>query len=296
MKLIIDNRESSLDNTCRIMNERFKGISITTDVLPLGDIILEDDSGNEIAMFERKTLADLASSIKDGRYNEQSHRLHNSSFNNHNIIYIIEGDLRYITYSKYIKAPVIYSSMVSILYYKGFSLYRTISLKETAEFLLRFASKVGKELSMGVKGKTAFYDSCVNNIDKDLSNTNNTNTNNTNTIKDAEKYSECYVNKRIKKNNITTDNISEIMLSQIPNVSVAYARAIISRYGSIPNLITALSEKGIEALDEIKVQSTSGKWRRISQICKENIITYLLYDKGHEIPVIDTTKLNVVLK
>ena len=40
-------------------------------------------------IFERKSLADLISSIKDGRYIEQSFRLSECSLDNHNIYYII---------------------------------------------------------------------------------------------------------------------------------------------------------------------------------------------------------------
>ena len=50
--------------------------------LPVGDVILEDNSGNTILIFERKTLYDLAASIKDGRYNEQSFRLDKEKMHN----------------------------------------------------------------------------------------------------------------------------------------------------------------------------------------------------------------------
>ena len=42
--------------------------------LPLGDIIICDEE-EELLIIERKTLQDLAASIKDGRYEEQSYRL-----------------------------------------------------------------------------------------------------------------------------------------------------------------------------------------------------------------------------
>ena len=61
--------------------------------LHIGDVVFEDVSGNPILIFERKTLVDLAASIKDGRYNEQSFRLDKETTHNHNIIYIIEGDI-----------------------------------------------------------------------------------------------------------------------------------------------------------------------------------------------------------
>ena len=44
-------------------------------------------------IIERKTLNDLASSIKDGRYKEQGYRLSNCSLHNHNIFYLIEDNL-----------------------------------------------------------------------------------------------------------------------------------------------------------------------------------------------------------
>ena len=53
--------------------------------LDLGDIIICDEEGSELLMFERKTPSDLASSIIDGRYNEQSFRLSNYKLHNHNI-------------------------------------------------------------------------------------------------------------------------------------------------------------------------------------------------------------------
>ena len=46
----------------------------------------------KLLIIERKSLNDLASSIKDGRYAEQSFRLSNIEHHNHNIVYLIEGD------------------------------------------------------------------------------------------------------------------------------------------------------------------------------------------------------------
>ena len=73
---------------------------IKCERLPLGDLILHDPNlgqGRDIVIFERKTLNDLAASIRDGRYKEQSFRLIETAaatgFNTHHIVYIIEGDL-----------------------------------------------------------------------------------------------------------------------------------------------------------------------------------------------------------
>ena len=68
-------------------NRKFHKMKI--EQLHIGDVVFEDDSGKPIIIFERKTLMDLAASIKDGRYNEQSFRLDKEPAHNHNIIYII---------------------------------------------------------------------------------------------------------------------------------------------------------------------------------------------------------------
>ena len=47
-----------------------------------------------IILIERKSLNDLESSIKDGRYSEQSIRLNSSEIHNHNIYYLIEGNIQ----------------------------------------------------------------------------------------------------------------------------------------------------------------------------------------------------------
>ena len=70
MSIKIDCREKDLIQMCSLVN---KDVSIDIIQLPLGDCII-----NNSFIIERKTLNDLASSIKDGRYREQSFRLQKS--------------------------------------------------------------------------------------------------------------------------------------------------------------------------------------------------------------------------
>ena len=53
--------------------------------LPIGDVIISNDDREEKLIIERKTMRDLASSIRDNRYNEQSYRLDECQIHNHNI-------------------------------------------------------------------------------------------------------------------------------------------------------------------------------------------------------------------
>ena len=64
MKLRIDNREHKLIELTNDNSLNF--IEIST--LDIGDIHICDNSNNILIIFERKTIPDLLSSIKDGRY------------------------------------------------------------------------------------------------------------------------------------------------------------------------------------------------------------------------------------
>lgn len=199
---------------------------IKSERLPLGDIILHDPGqgqGRDIVLFERKTLNDLAASIQDGRYKEQSFRLIENAtatgFHTHNIVYIIEGDIEQYEAKRNknnrITKTALQSAMVSLLYYKGFSVIRTMNLGETADFILYFADKVAKE---SADGATPAYDGVSVGDDTTTATTT------------AQAYSEVAAKKE-KRDYITRENIGEIMLAQVPGVSPKVAAAILAKYG-----------------------------------------------------------------
>ena len=225
---------------------------IKSERLPLGDIILHDPRQGEqkdIVIFERKTLADLAASIRDGRYKEQSFRLIEtaaaSGFHKHNIVYIIEGDLaRYDERHTQITKTALQSAMVSLMYYKGFSVARTMNVGETAEFILNFADKVAKESAAGAKPA---YD--VGSGGDDTTTT---------TPAAAQVYSEVSAKKE-KRDYITRENIGEIMLAQVPGVSAKMASAILAKYGgSIYEFLGDLHRKIDDYEESLSPEEMSG--------------------------------------
>ena len=131
MKIIIDvdYREKKLIKFLNILQKDFNysHLEINTKDLPLGDIIISKtnklNEKKELMIIERKNLNDLASSIRDGRYKEQSYRLSNTGLHNHNIVYLIEGNIATWSnrYTK-IEPKTIYVTMFCIQYYKGLSL------------------------------------------------------------------------------------------------------------------------------------------------------------------------------
>ena len=125
MIIKVDVREQELlrqINQLILFVPLFKQLKVVTENLPLGDIIICDDKEEKL-IIERKSINDLLSSIKDGRYEEQSYRLNGSEHHNHNIIYMIEGDVNKMNRFKDNKMEkyTVYSAIFSLNYYKGFS-------------------------------------------------------------------------------------------------------------------------------------------------------------------------------
>lgn len=302
MKLVIDYREKKLINlvkSIKLMNVKYNPIEVVVENLPLSDVIIKDAKNNEKILIERKTINDLASSIQDGRYNEQSYRLTNCDIHNHNIMYLIEGNIS-MWNNKYtrIDRDTIYSAIFSIMYYKGFTTFITSTTVETAEFLLNTALKIHKNEKQSSK-KQPYYtnqmDALSYNIDKTLNDIDNKSPPENQTLDASSNKLNIQINpsalkmiedtssaaektpdlkytkyvKREKKSNITPENIDVIMLSQIPNVSVDTAIQIIDKYKTIYNLINVLSDNDSE-LKDFKIKTKSGE-RRLNS----NVISYI---------------------
>jgi ERCC4-type nuclease len=262
MILNIDNREpKEIINYLNFFNESSKNkVTINVTTLNLGDYVFYDEKNEKnILIIERKSLNDLEASIKDGRYNEQSFRLNEANIENHNIYYLIEGSI--INYKNKAFKNTLYSSLFSLNYYKGFSTFNSLNMRETAEIIYAFFNKILRE-----KDKCGYYD------EKNLQNLQNLQNNELiNNLGDlSNNYAK--VVKPTKKENITTDNINIIMLMQIPGVSFQTANTIMREYKTIKNLILML-EKDETILDSLKNENNN---RKISKNIINSIKNYLL--------------------
>lgn len=270
MKIIVDERERDLFAVLNGLPET-PHIQITKQVLPLGDISVETDSGQKLLLIERKTCADLLASIKDGRYDEQSYRLiHSAEYPvRHNIVYLVEG-----IFSKYVAKDrkLMYSTMTSLNYFKGFSLWRASSVEETADILVAAADKIHRDLK---KGKTAAYTSNIVVNQSHTEEPNNVVVNNDEPSSTVVAADYCSVVKKVKKENITAENIGEIVLCQIPTVSSVSAIAIMKQFGTFPALMTAIQQNPA-VLDNITYEASNGKKRKISKTSIKLIKEYLV--------------------
>lgn len=247
----------------------FNNITIKSETLPIGDIIISDEKEDKL-IIERKTVSDLLSSIKDGRYEEQSYRLNGLNHHNHNIMYLIEGDVNRVNRFKSdnkVEKLTLYSAMFSLNYYKGFSVLRSYSLEETATIICNMAYKINKDLT-----KKSYYQNIVQT--NEFSNNKITTETNNEILEQSDK-DYISVVKKVKKENITTENIGEIMLCQIPGISSVTALAIMEKYKSISNLIKEL-ELNNDCLKDICSTNSKGQTRKINKTSILNIVKFLL--------------------
>ena len=232
MQIKIDVREVELIKV-------ITGIPIIVETLPIGDVIFCDDDGTERLIIERKTVADLLSSIKDGRYDEQSCRLTGHEVPNHNIYYLVEGPINK-------DKQLVFSSIFSLGYYKGFSVMRTSSVEETAFFIQNTFQKMTKDPSRAPykMGDSVDYVSTI---------------------------------KKVKSDNITPGNINELMLSQIPGISSQTAKVIMEKFHTLHTLIEHVKTDD-KCLDDVTYTNTKGDKRKINKTCLANIKKFLLPD------------------
>jgi ERCC4-type nuclease len=245
--------------------------SLRSEALPVGDVILSSSDGEtDYIVFERKSLADLAASIRDGRYKEQSLRLQAfPNVPNHNVVYIIEGDFaRYNERFSKIGKGALQSAMCSLNYYKGFSVVRTMSVLETYDIIHSYANKLAAspapyghyhhvapppqdeeggvvvpvDAQGGVRGTVG-----------------------------SPTYCGVLKVKQVKCENITPQNIGEIMLCNIPSVSTKTAAVIMKKYGTLGALMDALKGSA-DCLDDIRLETQ----RKLSKQCIQNIYNFLM--------------------
>jgi ERCC4-type nuclease len=276
MRIYIDERE-------RILYEKLLEISaaatvsspieIIKKVLVLGDIVLEHSDGETALLIERKSIQDLLASIRDSRYEEQSYRLiHSSGVPRHNIMYLIEGIMNQVTNPK--DRVLIYSSMTSLNHYKGFSIFRTASVQETAEWIWQTASKIHRNRLKNVSP----YHVPENKqlaavIERD-------DTSSPQNIcipvpihEPLPPPSYSTVVKKVKKDNITPENWMEIALCQIPGISSISAASIVLKFKTLENLIKSLKDDP-DCLKGIYTKSTSGE-RKLSSAVVASIHKYI---------------------
>jgi ERCC4-type nuclease len=269
--LVVDTREHAVIDALKQKLELYPDL-FTLDVRPLnlGDWELYYDD-QLLFIWERKTFRDLLSSIKDGRYAEQSYRLlHN--YEPSKLVYLIEGIFSQL---QPIEKQTVVSCMTSISLMKNMHLWRTTHVQDTVEQLLMCCKKIQKEFS---NPKNRFStpkaevpsDQNETEINAIIDNTNDTSTT---IISSTDQVSVPYSNfviKKEKRENITRENIGVIFLKQIPGISNATAIGLMDYVQGDFHKLLELVKTNITELSSIKI----GK-RRIGKNVIEQLTIFL---------------------
>ena len=244
--IIVDTREHDFYTIIKEQYQTYSNISIHQKQLEIGDIVIKYQD-IVLCIVERKTISDLLASLKDGRYAEQSFRLsHASNISQHKIIYLIEGQMSKNALHK----KQIYSSIVSLHLFKGFSVYKTLHVKESVDYILHMALK----LKTNIDKKKNLWSHIQPQEPQE-----------------PQKYSEIVSSCKIK--NITIDNINQIMLSQIPAIGPTISHAICNKYKNIRTLLQIIDNEP-QTLSQFTYE-VNGKKRKLSKTAVSNIVHYL---------------------
>ena len=214
LTIIVDNREGKIITEL----ENTKPFTYTKENLDIGDFKFE--LGNKKIIIERKTVDDLISSIKDGRYKEQKCRLLNEQQNNSTIIYLIEGD---IWKSKKFNSETLYSVVINTMIRDNIHVYMSKSIEHTVMFLTKIYKQMEKNKDIFIKEKTS--------ADEEKTPT------------DEEDTSYAQYIKPNKKANITPKICFINQLRQIPGISYTIASTLAETYKNMHSLLTAPREE-----------------------------------------------------
>jgi ERCC4-type nuclease len=166
-------------------------------------------------------------------------------------VYLIEGMFSQLRTP--VEKKMILSAITTMNIFKGFSVHRTSTLTETAEWIIAMCDKMDREIKKG-------------NIPPILQ------ASGPDTESNPLPY--CSVVKKVKRENITPANIGEIILCQIPGISSVTAVAIMQKFSSFSAFMDAIKADPA-CLDGMTYQQ-NGKQRKINKTILENVKSYLL--------------------
>lgn len=220
--LTIDVREHDLITLC----EEHK-IDIIKASLEVGDALLHNPTTNDTLVFERKSVGDLAASIKDGRFREQKQRLQ-ATYPVDRITYIIEGfSFKKLSHAKAvhgIQSSALISAFLSLAYRDGFHVIQTGNTHDTMYALKEIMTRM---------------DTHPDKIQRLIAGT------------DDATYLASLKVKTKKSDNLTPDLCFLLQLGQIPGISTTLAQDIAKVYPKMSLLLDEIKSNGVKAFKDV---------------------------------------------
>jgi ERCC4-type nuclease len=161
-----------------------------------------------------------------------------------------------------LEKKIIISTIASLNYFKGFSVLRTSSVQETAEVLVHMANKIDRNFMKGILPSYLVPEK-IEGGNEMLENK----------IENTESYSGFV--KKVKKDNITPDNIGEILLCQIPGISSLYAKSILTHFSGFSKMLEKIKDSTAN-FENITYEDSKGKTRKIPKTCGTEIIRFMM--------------------
>jgi ERCC4-type nuclease len=203
MKIVVDTREHEFIQICREKIQEYPHITLEIAQLDLGDMEIHYKD-QKLLVWERKTFQDLLSSIKDGRYAEQSHRLLHE-YRPNQVVYLIEGIFSHLKNDMEKKTAL--SAMTTLGFFKGVHLWRSVHVQDSVHQILACCDKIYREYERG----NTFISNKEEKQEQDPP------------------VSYSHFVKKVKKDNITPENIGEIFLCQLPGINTNTAQALMAK-------------------------------------------------------------------
>lgn len=226
------------------------------EALDIGDIMISID-GNPVWLFERKSVADMAASISDGRYREQKKRYLSwrQESSGRRVYYIVEGFGGYAPSTDPWHLPrgrggittsAIIGSVLNTHFRDDIPVIHTHSTSDTNAMLEELLTRLRKDPSIYMQ------------------------------LQETSEYTDGLKMKRNK--NITHENILTLQLCQIPGVSNKIASAITACHTSMASLIKHLEgladeQSRIVYIRDLKCDAA----RRVGPKTAANIIAFLYH-------------------
>ncbi len=223
--------------------------------LDIGDIIIKTSGGDQV-IIERKRFDDLASSIKDGRYDEQKMRCmayiqqQRTAGGTCMLIYLLEGDLTYCRNNSDVNMAL--GAWISMELRDHVPVVRVLNMDEGVKWVCRLCERIKKKPDEILKGdgpkdrqvvstdiKTVYLGGASGSIASESCVVNNTDSN----IKQVTQGAYLGTIKTKKKENITPDTCSQVMLAVIPGMTSDTAKIVLDTLGNgtLVGLINSLA-------------------------------------------------------
>lgn len=241
--LIIDNRETKLKDRLKNM----ENITVTYENLQFGDFVFKIDE-SPILYIERKTINDLASSIKDNRFKNQKNALL-MNVDRKMIYYVIEGHINFQENSDIyagISMNALCSCVINTMIRDDIKVIITKNLDDTIALI--------QAIGMRLEKNPDKYNSINSHITEPV----------------ITKYKASMLHK---------DKFFENVLMQVPGISSKTAKVLSNKFESLLQFYETMKDKTEEEklniLSSITTCDKNGKSRKISSTVIKNIIQYV---------------------